>query len=318
MEAPQSAPGSAGLLGSQSSSFRRHTSESTSAKSHWQQAASTVIQGNRLTRNVNRFLDETKRSTRTTVSADRHDALRVREALVKGDTAAIDFLISRDRADLHCPLDAATGEFPLHIAAAALRNVRTRSAVMGCIRWIIDEHRGDIEVEDALGRSVLHVAANACDDTAPLLMLLARGADPLARTRPAGDLPSDFAKVQRHLRAKGLLEVAAAEIDVLAWTHAHPQLDPSLLPQRQAPRVSVDWGDARPGPGLGGEFPAGDTWAHGSVGPGGLARVESGVPAEFELDDRFATMPLIVHSRLVSCAMAFCGPDDSMAIMPPP
>jgi len=55
---------------------------------------------------------------------------------------------------------------------------------------------------------VLHVTANACDDPALLLLLLARGADPLAASG-AKDLPADLAKLQRHAKAKKVLDEAA-------------------------------------------------------------------------------------------------------------
>ena len=64
---------------------------------------------NRLKKNVNIFLNETRRSLNTTNTADREDLERIREALLHGDIETIDSLRLRDRADLHKCVDHITG-----------------------------------------------------------------------------------------------------------------------------------------------------------------------------------------------------------------
>jgi ankyrin repeat protein len=76
----------------------------------------------------------------------------------------------------------------------------------------------DIEARDSLGRQVLHVAANACDDTRVMLMFLCRGADPLAETN-SKDRPSDFAKLQGHGKAKLLLKQSEMSLNSVNDEH---------------------------------------------------------------------------------------------------
>lgn len=67
---------------------------------------------------------------------------------------------------------------------------------------------------DFSGRNVLHVAANACDDPIVILLLLARGADPLAQSY-VGDLPFAFAKLQKHKKVGALLKEATQVINTV-------------------------------------------------------------------------------------------------------
>mmetsp|Transcript_13231 Transcript_13231/g.26053 ORF Transcript_13231/g.26053 Transcript_13231/m.26053 type:complete len:310 (-) Transcript_13231:88-1017(-) len=181
------------------------------------------------------FLSETKRSSLTTDTADRADLDRVRTALQIGDVKTINDLRERNRANLKIQIDHTTGEFPIHLAAAATRDARHRKDVIDCLLWLLDDISVDIEACDNLGRTVLHVAANACDDTAVSLLLLARGADPLAVSR-SSDLPSDFAKLQTHRKVTALLNEASKARDPIAWAHAHPLMLPELVP-RLVPRA---------------------------------------------------------------------------------
>ena len=211
------------------------------AKSRWQKAASTVLINNKIRKNVDTFLSVTTRSVNASNTHVRHDVVRLREALISADTAIVEYLIKRDRANLHTELDVATGDFPIHVAAAALRDPLVRDNASKMLRWLIDVQKVDIEASDGLGRSVLHVAANACDDHKVMLMLLARGADPRAKT-PTGDLASDLAKLQRYSKAKAVLDAALAVGNSIWFAHEHPALPPDLIPQLQELRNQIDWG----------------------------------------------------------------------------
>ena len=101
----------------------------------------------------------------------------------------------------------------MHVAASALGNEEARSEVVKCLIWLIDEIKVDIEARDHEGWNVLHVAANSCDDPASLLVLLARGADPLMKTLHSSELPSDYAHFQRHLKARAVLLEAESAVD---------------------------------------------------------------------------------------------------------
>lgn len=68
---------------------------------------------------------------------------------------------------------------------------------------------------DFSGRNVLHIAANACDDPIIILLLLARGADPLSQSN-VGDLPSAFAKLQKHKKVEAILNEAAKVINTVS------------------------------------------------------------------------------------------------------
>jgi ankyrin repeat protein len=76
------------------------------------------------------------------------------------------------------------------------------------------KNKVDIEVIDFNGRNVLHIAANACDDPVVVLLLLARGADPLAKSY-VGDLPSDYAKFQKHTKIEALLTEASKVVNTV-------------------------------------------------------------------------------------------------------
>ena len=211
------------------------------AKSRWQNAASTVLINNKIKKNVDTFLNVTMRSVNASNTHVRHDVVRLREALTTADTAVIEFLIKRNRANLHTELDVTTGDFPIHVAAAALRDPLVRDHASKMLRWLIDEQKVDIEATDGLGRSVLHVAANASDDPKIILLLLARGADPRAQT-PTGDSASDMAKLQRHAKAKAVLDAAVAVDNSIWFAHEHPSLPQEFLPQLQELRNQIDWG----------------------------------------------------------------------------
>ena len=62
-----------------------------------------------------------------------------------------------------------------------------------CLQWLLDYQKINIEATTSNSRTVLHIVANTmdCDDLWPVLLLLARGADPLVRTN-AGDRASDY------------------------------------------------------------------------------------------------------------------------------
>ena len=69
-----------------------------------------------------------------------------------------------------------------------------------------------------------------CDDLWPVLLLLARGADPLVRTN-AGDRASDYAKLQRNKEVASLLLEAESHVNPIQFAHNHPALPKHMLPK---------------------------------------------------------------------------------------
>lgn len=200
----------------------------------WKKAASRTITSRRVEMKVKHFISESKEALRRSDTADRADLARVRIALKNGDIAKLHTLEEAGRAVLDSVIDPVHGLNALHLSAAALGDRSCdRAACNACLRWLLDVKRVDIEAPTKNGRCALHIASNAygCDEPLIALLLLARGADPLARTND-GDRASDFASLQKNRRVCALLKEAEEQTDVIAWAHAHPDLPKDMMPKR--------------------------------------------------------------------------------------
>mmetsp|Transcript_45160 Transcript_45160/g.57839 ORF Transcript_45160/g.57839 Transcript_45160/m.57839 type:complete len:363 (-) Transcript_45160:121-1209(-) len=208
----------------------------------WQKATSRVIENNISKKNLEAFLKITRKSINSISTSYRADLDRVQDALKCGDIKTIDNLRLKGRANLNLPVDQITGFYPIHIVVFSLRNLNNREALLTCLQWLLDEMKVDIESRDSNGRNVLHIAANACDDPEVILLLLARGADPLFLS-PVGDLPSAFAKLQRHKKVEKVLNEAALAVDTIKWAHKHEKMEKDYIPKLFPVQFGIDFSE---------------------------------------------------------------------------